>query len=198
MASRILGMGDVISLVEKAAAEITDEEAQKMQQKVLDAKFDFDDFMKQSKLVSKMGSLAGVAKMIPGMAGNIDANQMRAVEKRLKKSEAMICSMTKKERADPDLLIKDSTARSRMIRITKGSGCTFEDGQAFMSEFQRMRTMMSRMQKQMGGQGGMDEAEPALAGGVPGGEMPPMGNRASRRAAKKKKQSGRGFGGGFG
>lgn len=195
MASRILGMGDVISLVEKAAAEVSDEEAKQMQQKVLDAKFDFDDFMKQSKLVSKMGSLAGVAKMIPGMAGNIDANQMRAVERRLKKSEAMICSMTKKERADPDLLINDKTARSRLIRITNGSGCTFQDGQSFMSEFQKMRTMMSRMQKEMGG---MNEDELSLAGGVPGGGMPPMGNRASRRAAKKKKSSGRGFGGGFG
>ena len=198
MASRILGMGDVVSLVEKVAAEVTDEEAQKMQQKVLEAKFDFDDFIKQSKLVSKLGSLAEVAKMIPGMAGNIDANQMRTVEKRIKKSEAMICSMTKKERADPDLLIKDSTARSRLMRITKGSGCDFEDGLAFMSEFQRMRTMMSRMQKQMDGQGGMQDPEAALAGGVPRGEMPPMGNRAARRAAKKKKSSGRGFGGGFG
>jgi signal recognition particle subunit SRP54 len=195
MASRILGMGDVISLVEKAAAEVSDDDAQKMQQKMLDSKFDFDDFLKQSKLVAKMGSLAGVAKMIPGMAGNIDANQMRAVEKRLKKNEAMICSMTKKERANPDLLLKDSSSRSRIMRITKGSGCTFEEGQVFMSEFQRMRTMMSRMQKQMGGQGG-GEGVPAMAGAP--GDMPPMGNRAARRASKKKKTSGRGFGGGFG
>jgi len=196
MASRILGMGDVISLVEKAAADISDEEAEKMQQKVLDAKFDFDDFLKQSAMLSKMGSLGGVAKMLPGMAGNIDANQMRAVERRLKKSEAMICSMTLKERANPDLLIKDTTARSRIQRITKGSGCDFEDGQSFMSEFQKMRTMMSRMQKQVGAQGGADEAQPALAGGPP--DMSGIGNRASRRAAKKKKKSGRGFGGGFG
>lgn len=199
MASRILGMGDVISLVEKAAAEVSDEEATKMQQKVIDAKFDFDDFLKQSKLVSKMGNLAGVAKMLPGMAGNIDANQMRAVERRLKKSEAMIGSMTKKERANPDLLVKDPTSRSRIERITKGSGCDFEDGQNFMSEFQRMRTMMSRMQKQaMGAQGGgMDETQPAMAGGA-APDMSSMGNRAARRAAKKKKKSGRGFGGGFG
>jgi signal recognition particle subunit SRP54 len=199
MASRILGMGDVISLVEKAAAEVSDEEAKKMQQKVLEAKFDFDDFMKQSSLVSKMGSLAGVAKMIPGMGGNIDANQMRAAEKRLKKSEAMINSMTKKERANPDLLITDRTARSRLRRITKGSGCELDDGQKFMSEFQRMRTMMSRMQKQMGGpEGAGDPVQPAMeaaGAGVP--DLSGMGNRASRRAAKKNKKSGRGFGGGF-
>lgn len=195
MASRILGMGDVVSLVEKAAAEVSDAEALKLQQKMMEAKFDFDDFMKQSKLVAKMGSLAGVAKMIPGMAGNLDGNQIRTVEKRLKKNEAMICSMTKKERANPELLITDGTARSRVERITKGSGCTFDEGMAFMSEFQRMRTMMSRMQKQMGGEA---EPEPAMAGaGAPAG-LPPGGNRAARRAAKKRNKSGRGGGGGFG
>jgi len=198
MASRILGMGDVLSLVEKAEAEFSDEEAQRMQKKALERKFDFDDFLKQSKLVSKMGNLSAVAKMLPGMAGNVDANQMRAIERRRKKSEAMISSMTKKERANPDLLIKDATARSRIMRITKGSGCDFEDGQAFMSEFQKMRTMMSRMQKQASGPGGgAEEAQPAMAGGSPP-DMSAMGNRAARRAAKKKKTSGRGFGGGFG
>lgn len=144
MASRILGMGDVVSLVEKAAAEVSDAEAAAMQKKMLDAQFDFDDFMKQSKLVSKMGSIAGVAKMMPGMAGALDNSQMREVEVRLKKNEAMICSMTKKERANPELLITDKTSRSRISRITQGSGMAFEDGLAFMSEFQKMRTMMSR------------------------------------------------------
>ena len=95
MASRILGMGDVVSLVEKAAAKVSDEEARLMQEKMMKAEFDFDDFLKQAKLVAGMGSLAGVAKMMPGMAGKIDANQMKAAEIRLKKNEAMICSMTK-------------------------------------------------------------------------------------------------------
>lgn len=126
-------------------------------------------------------------------------NKIKEVEARLKKNEAMICSMTKKERARPELLITDPTARSRLQRITKGSGMAFEDGQQFMSEFQRMKTMMSRMQKQMGGMAGGEEGmEPALAGGVPGQEMPPMGNRAARRMAKKKQKKGRGGGGGFG
>jgi len=190
MASRILGMGDVVSLVEKAAAEVSDAEAAAMQKKMLDAQFDFDDFMKQSKLVSKMGSIAGVAKMMPGMAGALDNSQMREVEVRLKKNEAMICSMTKKERANPELLITDKTSRSRISRITQGSGMAFEDGLAFMSEFQKMRTMMSRMQKQMGGAGGP---------GGPSDEeaMSAMGNRATRRAQKKKKKgrsASRGFG----
>lgn len=192
MASRILGMGDVVSLVEKASAEVSDADAAKMTKKMLDAEFDFDDFLKQSKLVTKMGSLAGVAKMLPGMGNALDPNQMREVEARLKKNEAMIRSMTKKERCDPELLIKDSTARSRLLRITGGSGMRFEDGLQFVSEFQRMRTMMSRMQKQMG------TGSPGDPAAMAEGEMPAMGNRQARRQAKKKKKGGRGGGGGFG
>ena len=184
-------MGDVVSLVEKAAAQVSDEEAKKMQEKMQKAEFDFDDFLKQAKMVSTMGSLGGVAKMMPGMGG-IGAEQMRQAERRLKKNEAMICSMTKGERRNPQLLITDTTARSRLRRIAKGSGNKFEDAAGFVSEFQRMRTMMSRMSKNMpAGQdpsmAGMEAPEPMMAG-----------NRSARRAAKKKKKGGRGFGGGFG
>eukprot|EP00590_Aulacoseira_subarctica_P003114 CAMPEP_0172422190 /NCGR_PEP_ID=MMETSP1064-20121228/8386_1 /TAXON_ID=202472 /ORGANISM="Aulacoseira subarctica , Strain CCAP 1002/5" /LENGTH=527 /DNA_ID=CAMNT_0013162955 /DNA_START=212 /DNA_END=1795 /DNA_ORIENTATION=- len=195
MASRILGMGDVVSLVEKAAAEVTDAEARKMSQKMLEAKFDFDDFMTQSKLVSKMGSFANVAKMIPGLGGSIDNSQIRSIEKRFKKSEAMINSMTKKERANPDLLVSDKTARSRITRITKGSACTYEDGVNFISEFQKMRSMMSRMQKSMGGKavGNGPEGEMALTDAFTA-----AGNRATRRNAKKNKGGSKGFGKGFG
>lgn len=195
MASRILGMGDVISLVEKAAAQVSDADAAKMQKKMLEAKFDFDDFLKQSELVSKMGNFAGVAKMLPGIGGQLDSSKIREVEARLKRSKAMIQSMTKKERENPEMFIGDKTARSRILRIARGSGNSFENGVAFISEFQKMRTMMSRMQKQMGGPGG-PEMDPAMAGA--GGEMPQMGNRSMRRAAKKQKKSGRGGGKGFG
>jgi len=190
MASRILGMGDVISLVEKASMEVTDAEAKKMQEKMVKAEFDFDDFMTQSKMVSKMGSMAGVAKMLPGLGNMIDNSQIREVEKRIKRSESLICSMTKKERAKPELLLTDRSARSRLTRITKGSGLSFEDGLAFMSEFQKMRTMISRMSKQAGmGMDGDSEEEvmPAMAG-----------NRNARRAAKKKGKKGGGRGGGMG
>ena len=188
MASRILGMGDVVSLVEKAASEVSDADAAAMQQKMLEAKFDFNDFMKQMKLVTKMGSFAGVAKMIPGVSGMMDNSRIREVESRLKKSEAMICSMTKKERLNPELLITDATARSRIRRITKGSGTKFEDGINFISEFQKMRTMMSRMQKQMGG----NEGELATANGAA------VGNRAARRSQKKNKKARGGAPRGFG
>jgi len=195
MASRILGMGDGVSLVEKAAAEVSDKEAEEMQKKMLEAKFDFDDFMKQAKLVSKMGNLAGVAKMMPGM-GNMNMKQIGDVEKRLKKNEAMVNSMTKKERANPELLITSPSARSRILRIANGSGNSLEDGVQFMSEFQKMRTMMSRMQKQMGSM----SADDMNAAGAP--DMAQLagaaGNRAARRQAKKNKNKGRGGGGGFG
>ena len=192
MASRILGMGDVVSLVEKAAAEISDAEALKMQKKMMDATFDFDDFLKQSELVTKMGSLAGIAKMMPGLGGQISSSQIKEVEQRLKKNRAMICSMTKKERLNPELLITDPTARSRIVRITKGSGTRLEDGLTFISEFQRMRTMMSRMQKQMGGS--MDPS------GVmdPEADLSAVGNRAMRRNAKKNSKGGKAKARGFG
>ncbi len=196
MASRILGMGDVVSLVEKAAAEVSDADAAKMTKKMLDAEFDFDDFLNQSKLVTKMGSLAGVAKMLPGMGNALDTSRIKEVEARIRTSEAMIKSMTKKERADPDILIKDKTARSRLMRITKGAGVRFDEGLQFVGEFQKMRTMMSRMQKQMGG--GMMPGDPALASPGQMAEAAAVGNRQARRSAKKNVKAGRGGGGGFG
>ncbi len=190
MASRILGMGDVVSLVEKAASDISDAEAKQMEQKMKDAQFDFDDFRKQSEMVAKMGSLAGVAKMLPGMGNMLNNSQMAEVELRLARNKAMINSMTPKERANPELLIKDRTARSRVRRIALGAGCSVDQGMAFMSEFQKMRTMMSRMSKQAGAMGDADEAEMETASA--------MGNRQMRRKAKKSKKGGRGGGKGFG
>jgi hypothetical protein len=154
---------------------------------------DFDDFLKQSELVTKMGSFAGVAKMLPGIGGQISNAQIKEVEIRLKRSKALICSMTKKERANPDLLITDRTARSRLRRITTGSGLSLDQGVAFVSEFQKMRTMMSRMQKSMGMMPQGDTAAEMAE------DMPmAAGNRAMRRAAKKQEKPGRGGGKGFG
>lgn len=185
-------MGDIVSLVEKAAAEFSDEETRRMTEKVKNAEFDFNDFMQQAKMVATMGSLGGVAKMMPGMGG-ISSDQIRAAESRLKKNQAMINSMTKEERQTPDLLIADAAARSRLDRIAKASGTKLTDVQAFISDFQRMRTMMSRMAKSS------EMMDPAMAtGGEEGGDMALAGNRAARRASKKKKNSGRGGGGGFG
>jgi signal recognition particle subunit SRP54 len=194
MASRILGMGDVVSLVEKAAAAVSDADALAMQQKMKDATFDFDDFLKQTELLNQMGSVANIAKMMPGMGGNqISASQLQQVEIKLKQNRAFINSMSPKERKNPDLLISDKTARSRLMRITKGSGLRLPQGQQFVSEFQRMRTIMSRMQKQMGGMDAMD----SMANMEQADSMPALGNRAMRRNAKKSKGK-RSGGGGFG
>ena len=87
--------------------------------------------------------------MIPGIGGQIDTNQIAQVEKRLKKNKAMIGSMTKKERANPDLFVKDRSSQSRLRRITAGSGTLYEEDVQLICEFQNMRTMMNRMQKQI-------------------------------------------------
>ena len=143
-----------------------------------------------------MGNMAGVAKLMPGLGGQLNMNQIKEVEARMKKNKAMINSMTKKERAQPELLITHPTARSRIMRITKGSGLKFEDGLQFMSEFQKMRTMLSRMQKQVGRMS-PEAMEQSAASDMT--EMAGLaGNRAARRAAKKGKKKGLGGGGGFG
>eukprot|EP00540_Astrosyne_radiata_P020226 CAMPEP_0116831616 /NCGR_PEP_ID=MMETSP0418-20121206/5441_1 /TAXON_ID=1158023 /ORGANISM="Astrosyne radiata, Strain 13vi08-1A" /LENGTH=568 /DNA_ID=CAMNT_0004460897 /DNA_START=42 /DNA_END=1749 /DNA_ORIENTATION=- len=186
MASRILGMGDVVSLVEKAAAEMSDEEAELAAKKMLEQKFDFNDFLKQSQMISNFGSLEGAAKLIPGMP-KFDRQQTKDAEVRLKRSETLIKCMTEEERSNPDLLIRDKSARSRWQRITEECGMMLEDGLKFRDEFQQMRKMMSSMQKsyQEKGLNPMDpEVDPMAA----------VGNRAQRRAMKKKKKS---DGGGF-
>ena len=107
MASLIVGMGDVVSLVEKATAEVSDADVSAMTKDMFDATF---DFVNQSELITNMRSFADVAKMIPGIGGQIDTNQIAQVEKRLKKNKAMIGSMTKKERSNPDLFDKDRSS----------------------------------------------------------------------------------------
>jgi signal recognition particle subunit SRP54 len=143
-------------------------------------------------MMSKLGGMQNIAKMLPGMGNQLNLGQIAQVEKRMKRSKAIICSMTRKERANPDLLIKDKTARSRLIRITKGSGTSFEDGQQFISEFQKMKILMSRMQKQM------PQQDVPMSNNSDNLVRPEMGNRAMRRAAKKKPKTGRGGGSGFG
>jgi signal recognition particle subunit SRP54 len=189
MASRILGMGDVLSIVEKAQALISEEDAMKFGEKVRSATFDFNDFLQQSQVVGSMGSLGKVAKMMPGIGG-ISTEKLIDAEKRLKRSEAIIKCMTAEERATPDLFTRDRSAGKRIQRLAEESGLSQGDVKAFLSEFQKMRGMMSRMMKasdQMTGLAAADE-----------GEMAMQGNRATRRASSKKKKGGRGGGAGFG
>ncbi|PSB07015.1 signal recognition particle protein [filamentous cyanobacterium Phorm 46] len=180
MASRILGMGDVLTLVERAQEEFDIADAEKMQEKMLTAKFDFTDFLKQTRLLKNMGSLGGIMKMIPGM-NKLSDEQMRQGEVQLKRTEAMINSMTTQERRNPELL---ASSPSRRRRIGKGAGYAENDVTKLVSDFQKMRTMMQQMsQGNFAGMGGM----PGMPGrgGMPG--MPGMGGKKKKKKNKPKK-----------
>jgi signal recognition particle subunit SRP54 len=184
MASRILGMGDVLTLVEKAQEEFDIADAEKMQRKILEAQFDYTDFLKQTKLLKNMGSLGGLMKMIPGM-NKISGDQLQQGEAQLKKVETMINSMTLEERRNPDLL---SSAPSRRRRIAKGAGYNVEDVNKLVSDFSRMRSMMQMMGKgQFPGIPGAGAGSPfpGMDGGAGmRGNMPGMGKQ---KKMKKKK-----------
>jgi signal recognition particle subunit SRP54 len=195
MASRILGMGDVLSLVEKAQEEFDLADAEKMQEKILSAKFDFTDFLKQLRMLKNMGSLGGIIKMIPGM-NKLSDDQLKQGETQLKRCEAMINSMTRQERHDPDLL---ASSPSRRRRIAKGSGYREADVSKLVADFQKMRSLMQQMgQGQMPGMPGMfgGGMGNAFAGG---GNRPAPGWRGYNAGAgvkkkKNKEKKKKGFG----
>jgi len=169
MASRILGMGDVLTLVEKAQEEIDLADAAKMQEKMMAAKFDFTDFLKQMRLLKNMGSLGGIMKMIPGM-NKLSEDQLKQGETQLKRAEAMINSMTTQERRDPDLL---ASSPNRRKRIASGSGYKEADVNKLVGDFQKMRSLMQQMTQ--GGMPGM----PGMFGGGMGNPLAAGGNRSS-------------------
>ena len=170
MASRILGMGDVLTLVEKAQKEVEIADAELMQKKLQEATFDFSDFLKQMRLIKRMGSLGGLMKMIPGM-NKLDDGMLKSGEEQLKRVEAMIGSMTPDERTQPELL---AAQPSRRRRLALGSGHTSSEVDKVLADFQKMRGLMKQMSS-----GGMPDmgAFPGMGGG-PGGAaaMPGMGN----------------------
>lgn len=171
MASRILGMGDVLTLVEKAQEEVDLADAEKMQEKILSAQFDFTDFLKQMRLLKNMGSLGGIMKLIPGM-NKLSSDQLEQGESQLKRAEAMINSMTMEERRNPDLL---SNSPSRRRRIAKGAGFKDSDVGKLVSDFQRMRALMQQMGQGRMGMPGMGGFPGMGGGGMPGMGMPGMG-----------------------
>ena len=143
MASRILGMGDILSVIEKAEEAFDVEEAVKLEEKLKKQEFDLDDYLSQLRQIKKMGSFSGLLKMIPGM------NQLKDVkvdDKEFVRIEAIICSMTKKERRNPKIL-----NGSRRLRIAKGSGTTVQEVNKFIKSFEMTQTMMKKMKNQKGG-----------------------------------------------
>ena len=135
MASRILGMGDIVSLVERAAEEMDKEEARKLQEKLKKNDFDFEDFLSQLRQMSRMGGIESILKLLPG--GNKLAGMGDLDTSKFKQMEAIICSMTKKERATPEIL-----DMSRRKRIAKGSGTNVEEVSQLIKQFVNMRKMM--------------------------------------------------------
>ena len=143
MASRILGMGDILSVIEKAEESFDQEEALKLEQKLRKQEFDLDDYLSQLRQIKKMGSFSSLLKMIPGM------NQLKDVkvdDKEFVKIEAIICSMTKKEKRNTKLL-----NGSRRLRIAKGSGTTVQDVNKFIKSFEMTQSMVKKMKNQKGG-----------------------------------------------
>ena len=143
MASRILGKGDVISLVEKAQAQFDEKEAEDLEKKFKENKFDFDDFLKQIKMIKKMGSLKSLLGMVPGISSAVKNADVD--EKQLVVVESIIQSMTKKERTNPKIL-----NGSRRKRIARGSGNTVQDVNRLIKQFEQMQQMMKMMNKNSG------------------------------------------------
>jgi signal recognition particle subunit SRP54 len=166
MASRILGMGDVLTLVEKAQKEVELADVARMQQKLQEASFDFSDFLQQMRLIKRMGSLGGLMKLIPGM-NKIDDGMLKQGEQQLRKIEAMIGSMTEAERRQPELL---ASQPSRRRRIAGGCGYPTAEVDKVLADFQKMRGFMQQMTR--GGMPGM--GMPGMPG-MPGMGMPGAG-----------------------
>ncbi|NWG21230.1 MAG: signal recognition particle protein [Chloroflexi bacterium] len=150
LASRILGMGDVLSLIERAEAIYDEEQARKMQKKIVKGSFDFEDFLTSMQQMRKLGPLQQILGMIPGF-DKIARNEELVSEKDLKKIEAIIFSMTRQERRNPDLI-----KGRRKERIARGSGTQVQEVTQLVNQFRQMQRMMKRM---AGGKGGIDPRE---------------------------------------
>jgi signal recognition particle subunit SRP54 len=165
MAGRILGMGDVLSLIEKASKQVSEEDAKKLEKKFRKNEFTFEDFYQQLQTMKKMGSVSSLMGMIPGMGAMSQQIDENKVEQDMKRTEAIILSMTKAERNDHEIL-----NGSRRKRIAKGSGTSVEEVNKLVTQFTQMKTMMKKMSKMSpdtlkGLMGSMCK----FAGGFPGG-----------------------------
>ena len=149
MASRILGMGDILSLIEKAQAEVDEEQARKMGEKLRKAEFDFNDFLEQMNQMKKLGGLSGIMNMMPTLGGGMKGGMPEIDEKQMDRVEAIILSMTKEERANPSLLNP-----SRKNRIAKGAGVDIAEVNRIVKQFDQMRKMMKQLPGMMRGKRG--------------------------------------------
>ena len=154
MASRILGMGDVLTLIEKAGAEFDEEKAMQMADKMKKAQFDFEDYLMSMEQMRKMGGLSSIMSMMPGLGGLGGKNKLPDLDspendKKMARMEAIIYSMTPEERKNPDLLNP-----SRKHRIAKGAGVDISEVNRMVKQFNESRKMMKKLPNMMGGKGG--------------------------------------------
>ncbi|KAJ6820637.1 signal recognition particle 54 kDa protein, chloroplastic-like [Iris pallida] len=182
MAGRILGMGDVLSFVEKAQEVMKQEDAEELQKKIMSAKFDFNDFLKQTRAVAKMGSMSRVIGMIPGM-GKVTPSQIREAEKSLKIMESMINVMTDEEREKPELLAESPTRRKR---IASESGKTEQQVSQLVAQLFQMRVRMKNLLGVM--EGGSIPALNNLEESLKAEEKAPPGTARRKRRSESRRQ----------
>lgn len=184
MAGRILGMGDVLTLVEKAQSEFNEDEARALERKMRKATFDLEDFRTQMRRIQKIGSFDSILKMIPGLgslAEKLGEAKDAMPEKELKRMDAIISSMTMAERRKPEIL-----DGSRRLRIARGSGVTVAQVNQLVKQFMQMRKMMSGI---MGGKMQMPTMPGLASGGMPGmGGLPNLPRRSSSNKKRKKRK----------
>jgi signal recognition particle subunit SRP54 len=156
MASRILGMGDVVSLVERAAEAVDMEDARRMEEKMRKGQFTLEDFLEQLRQMKKLGSLESIVGMLPGGSEMLKNADMGKQEKEFRRMEGIICAMTRQERQKPQLL----NARRR-LRIAKGSGVQVSEVNTVLNRFNQMQQMMKKMGK-------FQKAMARMGGGLPG------------------------------
>jgi signal recognition particle subunit SRP54 len=174
MASRILGMGDVLSLIEKAEAAVEEDEREQLERRMLQGEFTFDDFLKSYKMLRRMGPLQGVLKLIPGLGNQLDALD-QVEEKQLSRLEAIILSMTPRERALPHVI-----DGSRRRRIARGSGATVEQ----VNQLLEARKQMAKLMKQL--KSGKMPSLPGPAQPAANGERAATARKTKSKRKKKK------------
>jgi signal recognition particle subunit SRP54 len=159
MASRILGMGDMLSLIEKAQSNIDAEKAKEMERKMRNAEFTFEDFLEQMEQVKKLGPLDQLMDMIPGMGKMKQAKDLKVDEKQMGRIEAIVHSMTTEEKQQPDII-----NHNRRKRIAAGSGTSLAEVNRLIKQFDEMRRVMKQFSDMMGPKGGKNKALKQLKG----------------------------------
>ena len=178
MASRILGMGDMLSLIENTQKEYDEKQAQELTEKIKENTFDFNDFVDQLNQIQKMGPLDEIMKMIPGMANNPQLKNVNMNPKDMDHLKAIVYSMTEQERTDPDVLNP-----SRRRRIARGSGRPVQEVNRMIKQFTQMKTMMNKVSK-----GNMSGMENMMNSTGMGGKMSKLAMKQFSRKMKKNKK----------